>query len=376
MATSIDSVDGVRRTRRPDPVSARDYFSPQELARARAFRRGQRRLMLASMAVDAAVVSALVRRPPRLGAGPAGGAAAGALLVAAVNVAGLPLAAASRERSRRVGLVTQSWGGWAVDLVKSQAISSGLAAAGGALLVAGMRRFGRRWWLPGAGGTLAFGVLSLWAGPTLLDPVFNRFTPAEPELRDDITALASRAGIEVDRVLVMDASRRTTASNAYVTGLGPTKRVVFFDNLLQDFSRDEVRFVVAHELAHVRHRDVLRSLGFLAVAAPPALLAGARLAERLGARPDARAVAPTALALGLIAPLVGSAGNALSRRAERRADAFALEVTGDPDTLIEFHRRITVRNVGDPDPPRWVRAVFGSHPTTLERIAAAEAARA
>jgi STE24 endopeptidase len=222
---------------------------------------------------------------------------------------------------------------------------------------------------------VAFGVVSLWAGPTLLDPIFNRFTPADPALREEITALARRAGIAVDKVLVVDASRRTTASNAYVTGLGPTKRVVFFDNLLRDFTPAEVRFVVAHELAHVRHRDVLRFLAFLALVAPAGLLAAARLAEALGAEPDGRAVPATALALGLLSPGMGVIANRVSRAAERRADAFALEVTRDPDTLIDFHRRITVRNVGDPDPPRWVRALFGTHPTTLERIALAEAAR-
>ena len=365
----------------PVPVQARAYFSDAELSRAEAFRSGQRLLFLGSVAVDGAVLAWLVVRPPRralerLTRRPVLGAAAAAAGVSLVlTVAGLPLAAWSRERARDVGLVTQSWGGWAGDLVKSQAISTVIAGAGGALLVVGMRRFGRRWWVAGSVVVVAFGAVMLYAGPAVLDPLFNRFEPAEPALRAQVTGLAAEAGVKVDKVLVMDASRRTTASNAYVSGLGPTKRVVLYDNLLKDFSPAEVRFVVAHELAHVRYRDVPHGLLYLAMVAPFGMLAAARLAERFGARPDARAVPATALALALLVPAVTAVSNQLSRAVERRADAFALRATGEPATQIDFQRRITIRNVGDPDPPGWAQALFGTHPTPLERIGAAEAVR-
>lgn len=358
-------------------VDARAYFSEAELSRAKAFRAGQRRIGMAAAAVDAALLAAAVRRPPRVleDRPVAAGAAAAAGLTLATTAAGLPLSALARRRAMRVGLVTQPWRGWAVDLAKAQALSGGFSALGGALLVGGMRRFGDRWWLPGGAAAVATGVLSLWVGPTLLDPIFNRFTPADADLRDRVVRLAAEAGVDVDRVLVVDASRRTTASNAYVTGLGPTKRVVFFDNLLRDFSPDEVAFVVAHELAHVRHRDVARALAQLALVAPVAAFAGSRLAAALGARPDSRAVPATAAALALLSPPVAAIGARLSRSVERRADAFALDLTGDPDTLIAFHRAIAVRNIADPDPPRWLQLLLGSHPTTLERIGMAEALR-
>ena len=365
----------------PVPVQARAYFSDAELSRAEAFRSGQRLLFLGSVVVDGAVLAWLVVRPPRralerLTRRPVLGAAAAAAGVSLVlTVAGLPLAAWSRERARDVGLVTQSWAGWAGDLVKSQAISTVIAGAGGALLVVGMRRFGRRWWVAGSVVVVAFGAVMLYAGPAVLDPLFNRFEPAEPALRAQVTGLAAEAGVKVDKVLVMDASRRTTASNAYVSGLGPTKRVVLYDNLLKDFSPAEVRFVVAHELAHVRYRDVPHGLLYLAVVAPFGMFAAARLAERFGARPDARAVPATALALALLVPAVTAVSNQLSRAVERRADAFALRTTGEPATQIDFQRRITIRNVGDPDPPGWAQALFGTHPTPLERIGAAEAVR-
>jgi STE24 endopeptidase len=349
---------------RPAPVAARDYFSPAEIDRARRFRRGQRALGLASAALDTAILTALVRRPPQ-----AHPAAVAAGLTVGMTVAGLPLSAVARARGVRVGLVTQSWGGWAVDLVKAQAVTAPVAAGAGALLDLGKRRFGERWWLPGAGGLLGFGVLSLLVGPALLDPLFNRFEPAPADLRARVEALAESAGVPVDRVIVMDASKRTTASNAYVTGLGPTKRVVLFDTLLRDFSEAEVDFVVAHELAHVRHRDVQRALVMLAVTGPATVRAIAAVAEELG-----DSLPATALAAGLVAIPVGMVSNRLSRAVERRADRFAIDLVGDPRTQIAFQRGICVRNVAEPEPPRWVQALSGTHPTTLERIAMAEAA--
>ncbi len=349
---------------RPVPVAARDYFSPAEIERARRFRRGQRALALVSGAVDLAILGALVRRPPR---GHPAVVAAG--LATGMTAVGLPLAAVSHVRGKRVGLVTQSWGGWGSDVAKATAIQAPITAGAGALVDAGMRRFGSRWWLPGAGGLLGFGLLTLLAGPTLIDPLFNKFEPADDELHARVKKLAEAAGVPVDRVLVMDASKRTTASNAYVTGIGPTKRVVLFDTLLKDFSATEVDFVVAHEFAHVRHRDVQRAVVMLAVTGPTTVRAIAAAAEALG-----NSLPAVVLAAGLVAVPVSVVGNGMSRAVERRADRFAMEIVGDPRAQIAFQRGICVRNVAEPEPPRWVQVLYGTHPTTLERIAMAEAA--
>lgn len=345
-------------------ASARDYFSEAELSRASRFRRGQRALALTGAALDAAALAALVRRPP---SGHPAAVAAG--LGAGLTVLGLPLTVQARRRAMRAGLITQSWRGWAADLAKAQAISAPLSAGAGTLVVAAVRRHGERWWLPGAAGAVGFGVLSLLAGPALLDPIFNRFEPAEPELRKRVDRIAAEAGVPVDRVLVMDASRRTTASNAYVTGLGPTRRVVLFDTLLRDLEPDQVDFVVAHELAHVRHRDVLRALALTAALAPSFGWSVDRVARPA---PDASALPRLLLAAGVLAVPFGVLANAFSRRAERRADAFAMGIVRDPRTQISLQRELCVRNVAEPEPPRWVRVLSGSHPTALERIGIAE----
>jgi len=215
--------------------------------------------------------------------------------------------------------------------------------------------------------------------PVVLDPLFNKFTPLPAgETRSAVLDLARKAGVDVGEVYEMDASRRTTAANAYVTGLGRTKRVVLYDTLVEDFTPAETRMVVAHELGHVRYHDMRNGLLWLAIVAPFGLWAAALLAERLAPRAAALrpgAVPAVALSIALVALAVTMVSNQLSRDVERRADAFSLALTGDPRTLIEFQRRITVKNVSDPDPPAAARFLLGTHPTTLERLGMAEAFR-
>jgi STE24 endopeptidase len=305
------------------------------------------------------------------------GAAAAAALSVTITIAVLPLRVVSRERAKDVGLVTQSWVGYAGDVAKGTAIGAGLAGAGGALLVFGMRRFRRRWWAPGAAVVVAFGVVMTYVTPVVLDPLFNKFTPLPAgETRSEVLELARRAGVDVGEVYEMDASRRTTAANAYVTGLGRTKRVVLYDNLLDDFEPGEVRLVVAHELGHVHNDDVPHGLLYLALVAPFGMFAVARLAERLAPRDSlgtAAAVPAVVLSVAVLVPAVTAISNQLSRGVEQRADQFSLELTREPETFIAFQQRIARKNVSDPDPPAAWQYLLGTHPTTIERIGLARA---
>jgi STE24 endopeptidase len=351
------------------PAEPRAYFSAADLEKARRFRSGQLRLFGARTALELAVVGLAAARAPRAGRRPVlTGAATAAGLSAATSLAGLPLRAVARRRAKDVGLITQSWGGWAVDLAKGEAIGGAFAAAGGAALTFGMRRFGRAWWAPAAATLSGVAVVFLYLGPVALDPLFNRFTPLpEGEARRDVLELAGKAGIDVGEVFEVDASRRTTAANAYVTGLGATKRVVLFDTLIKDFAPAETRLVIAHELGHVRHRDVPKGLLWLALVAPLALLTVARAAERLH-RPETTPVPAVAIAFAFVAPPLTAISNQLSRAIERRADGFALDITGEPDAMVSMERRLTLKNVGDPAPPRWQQVLLGTHPPTMERI--------
>jgi STE24 endopeptidase len=357
------------------PVELADYFSREEIERGRRYARPQVALAMARGAVDLAVLAALVRRPPRIlrasGQPRAAADFAGAAgLAVALSLPTLPLAAVSRKRAIDVGLVTQSWRGWGADLVKGAAIQAALAGVVGSAMLEVSRRYQRQWWLPAAGGSVLFGSLLAALAPVILDPIFNDFTPLpEGETRSDVLELARTAGVKVGEVYSVDASRRTTAANAYVSGLGPTKRVVLFDTLLDRYSRDQVRVVVAHELAHVRHRDVPRGILYATITAPATMRAVQELSELLTAQPGTATALPgLALSAVLVAAPLGLIGNGLSRAMERRADAYSLTLAQAPDAFISFERAIALQNVADLDPPRWLTRLLATHPPTAERI--------
>jgi STE24 endopeptidase len=368
----------------PAEVDVRTYFSAAEVARGRRFARPQLALGVAGEALELGALAGLVLRPPPWLGRPwerpvAGGAAVAAGLGLALSASTLPLRAAARCRRIAVGLDTQSWRGWGADLAKASLIQTGFAAAAGGGVVAGTRRYPRRWWLPAAAASVGLGGVLAALAPVVLDPIFNDFTRLpEGETRSDVLALAEGAGVSVGEVYSVDASRRTTAANAYVTGLGPTKRVVLFDTMLDRYSRDEVRLVVAHELGHVRHRDVPRNVAYAAVLAPVVVWAVQRLSWVLSAERGTPGALPAlALAAAIVVAPLGPISSALSRAVERRADQFSLELAGSgaADAFISFERGIALQNVADLEPPRLLTRLMASHPPTLERIGAAVAFR-
>jgi STE24 endopeptidase len=369
----------------PAPVEAQQYFTASQLDRAEDFRSVQRVLALAGLGIGIGTLAVLAWHPPRrlltrLERRPLlGGAAAGAAISLVVVVTQLPVTAWMRKRSLDVGLATQSWPDWAVDVLKAAGIGAVTAAIGGFIAMALIRRFPRNWWAPGAVLVVAYGVVTIWLYPIVIDPLFNKFEPLpNGKLRSEVLRLADRAGVDVGQVYRIDASRRTSAVNAYVIGLGHSKRVVLYDNLIRDFTPAEVRGVVAHELGHQKHDDLIRGLGWLAIVAPAGTFLAQALSERFARRErlgTPAAVPAIALAIALVSLGLGCASNALSRKVEASADSFSLELTRDPNDFIRFQRRIAIQNVADPDPPEWVHVLFDTHPTTLERIGAGVAFR-
>jgi STE24 endopeptidase len=364
----------------PAPVDVRDYFSSEQIDRARAYQRPQRALGMAGMALNGAALALIALRPPsvvrraleRSGERPiAGAATVGAAMSVGFGTLALPLSAARHRRAVKAGISVQSWPAWLGDVGKASAIGAGLNAGALAGAMGLLRRFPRSWWAPAAVGSTALSSAFILLSPVLLDPVFNKFERLpDGELRDQVLELASRAGVEVGEVYRVDASRRTTAANAYVTGLGRTKRVVLYDTLLKDFPPGEVRSVVAHELSHVRHRDVLRALAWLGIAAPAGLHLAQRLTELIAGdeQPSPATLPAFVLSLGAVSFAGGLAANVLSRRVEQLADAFALDLTRDPESFIELEKRLAIKALADPQPPRLMQKLFGSHPHAVERI--------
>jgi STE24 endopeptidase len=244
-----------------------------------------------------------------------------------------------------------------------------------------LRRLGRRFWIGGTVLVVVYAVLFTWLAPVLLAPVFNKFEPLpEGKTRSEVLRLGRRAGVDIGQVYRVDASRRSTAVNAYVDGIGPSKRVVIYDNTLHQLSPAELRSVIAHELGHVKHDDIRRGLIFVALIAPLGVLTVQLLtfaiARRRGDDVRSPAVLPAlALSVALAGFVLSVPGNQLSRRVEASADTFALDTTHDPRAFIDLQKRLAATNVADPNPPGVLQFLFGSHPTTVQRIGAAVAYR-
>jgi STE24 endopeptidase len=284
-------------------------------------------------------------------------------------------------RERSWGFSTQEPAGFAADRAKAFALGLVLSAAAFLGLVGTARALPRIWPLVAAAGA-AMLVLALgFIAPLVVEPLFNRFRPLDDaRLASELRALADRARTPIKDVLVADASRRTRKANAYVSGLGRTRRLVLYDTLLAQATPDEVGLVLAHELGHRRARHLAKGtlIGMLGVAGFVlllwALLRSPELRAQIGAPGGAGdpRVVPFVLLLAAILEVVGMPiGAALSRRWEREADRYSLELTDDLAAFEATHRSLATSNLADLDPPRPVYLAFFSHPTPVERIEAA-----
>ncbi|MFC4591104.1 M48 family metallopeptidase [Sphaerisporangium corydalis] len=367
----------------PDP--ARDFTAAQ-IARADAFDAAVTAPAYLSLAVTVAVAGVLVLTPcgAWLAARLRGPWWLRALIgVLAFSAASLlikwPLGMWYETRLRDYGLSTQHWPAWSADRLKNFAVQTVIVAIMVLAVVWLARRLPERWWIPAAAGAFALTVVASFAYPVVVEPLFNDFTPLKAGgLRSDLVAMAARDGVPVKDVLVADASRRTTALNAYVSGFGATRRIVVYDTLL-GAPAGEVRLVVAHELGHAKNGDVLSGtlIGALGAAAGACLLFLAVSTRALRRRAGVPAIGdPRAagLLLGLMTlatVLSGPAENVVSRRVEARADVHALDLTRDPATFAAMQRRLAVTNVSDLTPAAFEYLMYSSHPTTPQRIALA-----
>ena len=365
----------------PDPVAV---FGAEHVARAEAYA-GQARLWSRLSLVVSVLTACLLGFTRLRGAlttrlrGPWW--LQSVVVVVALAVIGrlvtLPFGILLRRLQLREGLSEQSWGGYARDLLVSEAVAVVATALAVLVLTACVRRLPRAWPAAAAGIVAALVMLGSFVYPVLVEPLTHDFTSLpDGRLRTEILDLADREGIAVDDVLVVDASRRTTTLNAYVSGFGSTRRVVVYDNLVAELPTDEALAVVAHELSHAAHDDVLVGslLGATGAAAAVGLL-GLVATGRRRRSPDLRtpAAVPWLLAVVALGSVVATpAQSTISRQIETRADVDALR-TSDTEAFIRLQEQLAAHSLSDPDPAAWSQWWFGTHPTALQRIALAEA---
>ena len=271
-------------------------------------------------------------------------------------------------RERRWGFSTQTAGGWLVDRAKGWGMSVVLAAVAWTGVVGLARAFPSGWPIVAAAAVAVAVLVLSFLAPLVFEPLFNRFRPLEDErLAGELRDLAVRAGVPVRDVLVADASRRTTKVNAYVSGLGRTRRVVLYDTLLASADERQIELILAHELGHRRERHVAKGT-LLSIAF--AVLAVVVIWAVLGSRVASPSELPAALLVLTALELVGLApGSAISRRWERVADRFSLDLTRDVDAFERSHVELARKNLSDLEPPQLAYVLLFSHPTPPERLA-------
>ncbi len=270
---------------------------------------------------------------------------------------------------------------WLLDFVKSSLLGALIGLPIAALILWLMGAAGAQWWIWAWGTWVGFNLLLLWALPTFIAPLFNKFTALEDgTIKTQVTALMARCGFAAKGLFVMDGSKRSAHGNAYFTGFGSAKRVVFYDTLLAKLSPDEIAAVLAHELGHFKHRHLSRRMlllfgtSLLAFAVLGWLAnqswfyAGLGVAPNLGAPNDALALLLFMISAPLLSFFIAPVFSAMSRRDEFQADAYAVAHTSGQDlatALLKLYEDNAATLTPD---PVYVRFYY-SHPPASERLA-------
>lgn len=320
------------------------------------------------------VIDTLGRRP-LLGA-----MAAGAGVSVLMSLVALPFNLVAWQLGTDYGLISQGLAGRLWDWAVAGLIAIVPAALGALAAMALWRRLKSRFWIAGAVLVGAWALVSTWLWPVLVSPLFNDFEPLrDGPARQEVLRLADEAGVDVGEVYVVDASRRSSTVNAYVNGIGSSKRVVIYDNAIRDLTPAEFSALVGHELGHVEDADLRRGLTFALLVIPLGVLfvqlATSAALRRTGDDPEGPAVIPALALMATLAVFVLQVpGNALSRNVEAKADRTSIELTGEPRGLVDLQVKLAESNLSDVDPPGPWQFMFGTHPSTIDRIAIAEGA--
>jgi Zn-dependent protease with chaperone function len=299
----------------------------------------------------------------------------------------MPMALLGHHISLKFGLSIESWAAWGLDWLKSTLLTLLLAVVALGILYALMRRSPRRWWVWFWIFTVAAEVVLTFAAPLVIDPLFNHFTPladTNPALVDQLERVAARGGLSIprDRIFLMDASTRVTGANAYVTGLGASKRIVVWDTTIRIESPNEILFTYGHEQGHYVLHHVAKGLAWSVLVIFIFYWIAFRLTRwfvhRRGSRWGIHSVESWS-SLGLVLLLAYALNflaqpiaNGISRNIEHQADVYGQEVihglVPDPQaTTISSFCSDAVVWLDDPNPNPFVEFWTYSHPSTEER---------
>jgi STE24 endopeptidase len=278
---------------------------------------------------------------------------------------------------RRYELSTEPARAWLRDHLKAVGITLAFALAAAQVIYTLIAWSPVYWWLPAAAAATAATVLLTTLAPVLLFPLFYTFTPLDrPQLTGRLVALSKRAGVPVLGVYAWGLGAKTRRANAALVGSGATRRILLSDTLLAEYSDDEIEVILAHEMAHHVHHDIrngiLLEFGLLLAACYAASVALGAWWQPLGLSGPADPAGMPLLLLAVGAVMLAAAPlvHAFSRANERRADRFALALTGLREPFVSAMRRLGAQNLVEEEPSRLTVWLFHTHPPIEERIAA------
>jgi STE24 endopeptidase len=276
-------------------------------------------------------------------------------------------------------LTNQTFMSWIGDELKGLALALVLGSILGALALLGIRKM-KRWWLVLWLGSIPIIVLLVVVAPVFIDPIFNKFEPLkDQQLKQALLDEASRAGIEGSRVYQVNKSKQTKEMNAYVTGVGPTKRIVMWDTTLAKMTHEEILAVMAHEMGHYVLNHLWKGLAFGVLVSFLVFFFGQQFYDRGLARwgsrwrieqerGDPAALAWLLVVVSIIGFLLSPVTNGFSRHVEHQADLFGLELTHLNEPMASAFVKFAEDSKVDPAPSAFIEFWRYSHPSLARRI--------
>ena len=301
--------------------------------------------------------------------------------------------------AHKFGLSNQSLSAWFIDVLKDRSISIALNSSVMALLYVLILKFPKKWWIIAASILIMFFLLGNFIYPVIIDPIFYNFTALKDEsLQKDIRIITDNAGIKVNSILIADASRKTNTVNAYFYGIGSTKRIVIYDNLLDNHSRDEVLSVIAHEVGHWQYRHIILNiiigiieiilLSFIFKIIQPGLQMqtegpGKNIFQFRDAPKkhsasisihnqavnfSAKNIIILFMLYSFLSFIIMPINNLVSRQFEKQADMAAFNLTMNSEAQVKIFENLAISNLSNVRPGKVLQYFIFSHPPIMDRI--------
>ncbi len=276
---------------------------------------------------------------------------------------------------KKYGFMKQSFGGWMMDNIKALILSIVLAWVVLLLLGWVIHLMGRYWWLVFALVMFILqGVLAI-IFPVIILPMFHKYTPIEKgELTETLQTILNKAGLKVLGFFKEDSSKKTAHDNAFFTGFGKTRRIVLYDNLIENYTKEEIAAVIAHEAAHRKKHHITKFifLNLAEIVVISLIIHFSFLKYHPEFFKGLNYIFPSLFLFififTLLSTILGIVTNAISRRFEYEADTNGVKYTGSKKDFISMLSKLAERNLSDVDPPKWVKIFYMTHPPIVERI--------